>query len=195
MSYNIITISRQFGSGGRTIGKALAEKLGVPCYDSEIIEKVAEKSGFDRDYVKEKGEDARGAKLSGLFKSNYYYKSSDEDIIWEIQSRIVSELAEQGPCVMIGRCADYILREREDVFNVFICADMKSRAQRIVTVYGEKEDSPEKRLKDKDKRRASYYQLFTDLKWGVASNYDISLNAGSLGIDRCVDILYDICTQ
>ena len=194
MSINIITISREFGSGGRTIGKMLAEKLGIECYDSEIIDKVAEKSGFDKDYIAEKGEASRNAPLTGIFRSNYYYKSSNEDIIWEIQNRIIREVSEK-PCVIVGRCADYILRERDDVLNVFICADFKLRAERIVKVYGEKEDSPEKRLKDKDKRRASYYQFYTDMKWGDARNYDISLNSGKLGIDKCVDILYEICKK
>lgn len=193
MSYKIITVSRQFGSGGRTIGKALAEKLGVPCYDSEIIEKVAAKSGMDKEYIAKKSESIHNSKLSGLFRSNYYYKSSDEDIIWAIQSKIIKEIAEEGPCVIVGGCADYILRDSDSIFRAFICADMKSREERIVEFYGEREDSPEKRLKDKDKRRASYYQLFTDMKWGDATNYDICLNSGVLGIDKCVDILYDIC--
>lgn len=191
MAINIITISREFGSGGRTIGKLLGEKLGIPCYDSEIIEKVAEKSGFTKDYIAEKGEYAR-TPISGLFRSNYYYQSSNEDIIWSIQSCVIREIAEQGPCILVGRCADFILRNRTDIMRVFICSDMKSRAERIVSVYGEKEDSPEKRLKDKDKRRASYYQFYTDTKWGDAKNYDICLNSGALGIENCADILYSI---
>ena len=193
MEYNIITISREFGSGGRTIGKALADKLGIPCYDSEIIEKVAEKSGFDKEYIADKGEYARNTPLSGIFRSNYNYQSSNEDIIWALQAKVINEIADEGPCVIVGRCADYILRERENILKVFICADMKYRAERIVTVYGEKKDSPEKRLKDKDKRRSSYYQIFTDMKWGDARNYDLSLNTAKLGIDGCVDILYKIC--
>lgn len=195
MSYNIITISREFGSGGRTVGKALADKLGIPCYDSEIIEKVAEKSGFDKEYIADKGEYVRNTPLSGIFRSNYNYQSSNEDIIWALQAKVINEIADEGPCVIVGRCADYILRERENILKVFICADMKYRAERIVSVYGEKKDSPEKRLKDKDKRRSSYYQIFTDMKWGDARNYDLSLNAGKLGIDGCVDILYNICKE
>lgn len=195
MRYNVITISREFGSGGRTVGKALADKLGIPCYDSEIIEKVAEKSGFDKEYIADKGEYVRSTPLSGIFRSNYNYQSSNEDIIWALQAKVINEIADEGPCVIVGRCADYILRERENILKVFICADMKYRAERIVSVYGEKKDSPEKRLKDKDKRRSSYYQIFTDMKWGDARNYDLSLNAGKLGIDGCVDILYNICKE
>lgn len=195
MRYNVITISREFGSGGRTVGKALADKLGISCYDSEIIEKVAEKSGFDKEYIADKGEYVRSTPLSGIFRSNYNYQSSNEDIIWALQAKVINEIADEGPCVIVGRCADYILRERENILKVFICADMKYRAERIVSVYGEKKDSPEKRLKDKDKRRSSYYQIFTDMKWGDARNYDLSLNAGKLGIDGCVDILYNICKE
>ena len=195
MSIRIITISREFGSGGRTIGKALAEKLGIPCLDSEIIDRVAEKSGFAKEYVADKGEYVGTVAFSSIFRSNAYYKYSNEDIIWDMQSKIILEQAEKGPCVIVGRCADYILRERDDVLKVFICADKQSRAKRIVEVYGEKEESPEKRLKDKDKRRTSYYHYYTDMKWGDARNYDIALNSASIGIDRCVDILYSMCKE
>ncbi len=192
MSYKIITISREFGSGGRTIGKALAEKLGIPCYDSEIIDKVAEKSGFAKEYIADKGEYISTSHLSGLFRSNYYYKSSNEDIIRDIQTKIILDIADKESCVIVGRCADYILHDRDDVLKVFICSDKESRAKRIVDVYGEKEDSPEKRIKDKDKKREAYYKFYTDMSWGEAKNYDISLNSGTVGIDNCVDILYNI---
>lgn len=202
MSIRIITISREFGSAGRTIGKLLGEKLGIPCYDSEIIDKVAEKSGFEKDYILDKGEYVRQP-LSGIFRNNYYYQASNEDVIWAIQSKIIREFAEEGPCIIVGRCADYLLKDRDDVLKVFICADKEFRINRINTVYSKaseafysRSDVPaEKRIKDKDKRRASYYQFYTDMKWGNATNYDISLNSGSLGIDACVDILYGICTQ
>lgn len=195
MAINIITISREFGSGGRTIGKALAEKLGIPCYDSEIIEKVAEKSGFDKEYIADKGEYVRKSHLTGIFRSNYYYKSSDEDIIRDIQTKLILEIAEKESCVIVGRCADYILKDRDDILKVFICSDKESRAKRIVEVYGEKDESPEKRIRDKDKRRASYYQFYTDMKWGDAANYDICLNSAKLGFENCADILYKIVMQ
>lgn len=195
MSINIITISREFGSGGRAIGEMLAKKLGIPCYDSQIIEKVAEKSGFDKDYVHQKGEYIRKTPLSGVFKSNVYYKSSNEDIIFEIQSKTVRDFASEGPCVIVGRCADYVLKDRDDVFNVMIYSDMKSRIERIINVYGEKAEGAEKLIKYKDKCRSSYYQFYTDMKWGEARNYDICLNSAALGFDQCVDIMYDICKK
>ena len=193
MTNKIITISREFGSGGRTIGKHLAEELGIPCYDSEIIEQVAQESGFAEEYIRDKGEYTQSSLLMSMLTGHSYYTGpSNEDKIWSIQCKIINELADKGPCVIIGRCADYILRERDNLMKVFIYSDMKSRAERIVSVYGEKEDSPEKRLKDKDKRRAAYYQHYTDIKWGKHSNYDICLNSGFIGIDKCVAILKSI---
>lgn len=187
---NIITISRNFGSGGRTIGKNLAEKLGIPCYDREIIEEVAARSGFTKNYIEDKGEYGYPNLLGNLFTNRHYYQGqTNEDNIWQYQHQFILDVAEQGPCVIVGRCADYILRERTDVLRVFIHADMDFRANRIVNVYGERQASPEKRLRDKDKRRAAYYQFYTSVTWGDARNYHISLDSGKIGIDKCVDIL------
>lgn len=109
---------------------------------------------------------------------------SNADYLWKIQYQIITDLAEKGPCVIVGRCADYILRDKADCLRVFIHADMDFRAKRIVEVYGEREESPQQRLKDKDKRRAAYYRFYTDLKWGSAQNYDITLNSATLGIEN-----------
>lgn len=192
----IITISREFGSGGRTIGKHLAEALGIPCYDSEIIEKVAVESGFAEEYVKDKGEYTHPSLLMGLLSSRTIYNGpTNEDKIWLIQCKVIKELAEKGPCVIVGRCADYILRGRDDVMKVFIFADPEARAKRIVEVYGEKEDAPAKRLREKDKRRAAYYQHYTDMNWGASRNYDVCLNSSFIGVDKCVDILKEIALK
>lgn len=190
MKNRVITISREFGSGGRTIGKKVAEALRIPCYDSELIQKIASESGFNEDYVKDVGEYGSGGFLS-LF-SNRSFGLNNEDYVWEIQCRIITELAEKGPCVIVGRCADYILRDKADCLKVFIHADMAFRAERIVKVYGERAASPEQRLKDKDKRRAAYHRFYTNMKWGHAQNYDITLNSGTLGIDRCVGIIREL---
>lgn len=190
MSSRIITISRQFGSGGRTVGKKLAEKLGVPCYDREIIEEVAAQSGLTEAYIADKGEYGQANFLNNLFTNRRYYQGkTSEDNIWEIQRQIILDLAEKEPCVIVGRCADYILRKREDTLRVFLHAEMGFRANRIVNVYGEREDAPEKRLRDKDKRRAAYYQFYTSVNWGDFRNYHVSLDTGKLGIDKCVDVL------
>ena len=184
----IITISREFGSGGRTIGKKVADKLGIPCYDSELIEKLAQESGFTKDYIKEAGEYTPGGFLASAF-SNRAFGPTNEDILWEMQCRIITELAEKESCVIVGRCADYILQDKADCLKVFIHADMAFRAKRIVEVYGEREESTEQRLRDKDKRRAAYHRFYTNMKWGYAENYHLTLDSGVLGIDRCVDII------
>ena len=166
MKNRVITISREFGSGGRTIGKQVAEKLGIPCYDNELLTKIAQDSGFDENYVQETDEYAPGGFLSNAF-SHYGANPNNADYLWQIQYKIISELAEQGPCVIVGRCADYILQNKADCLKVFIHADMALRTQRIVEVYGEREQSPEQRIRDKDKRRADYHRFYTDMKWGV----------------------------
>lgn len=191
MKNRVITISREFGSGGRTIGKKVAERLGIPCYDNELIEKLCEESGFTPEYVKERSE---YSKYPGMLAHAFATRPlkgglSNQDYLWQMQRKIILDLAEQGPCVIVGRCADYVLRDKADCLRVFIHASMEKRAERIVRVYGETGEAPEKRLSDKDKRRHSYYQFYTDMKWGRAQNYHIALDSGELGIERCVDLV------
>ena len=188
MKNRVITISREFGSGGRTIGKKVAEQLDIPCYDAEIIQEMVKETGFTPEYVKEAGEYTPGNFLSSAF-SNRLFGPTNEDILWEHQYKVITELAQKGPCVIVGRCADYILQDKADCLKVFIHADMDFRARRIVEVYGEREQSPEERLRDKDKRRAAYHRFYTDMKWGYAQNYHLTLNSGVLGIDQCVNII------
>ena len=187
MKNRVVTISREFGSGGRTIGRKLAEELGIPCYDAELIQQLAQESGFSESYIRDAGEYAPGGYLSLL--SNRAFALTNEDVLWELQYKVITDLAEKGPCVIVGRCADYILRDTADCLKVFIHADMNFRAKRIVEVYGEREQSPEQRLRDKDKRRAAYHRFYTNMKWGHAQNYHICLDSGKLGIDTCVAIL------
>ena len=188
MKNRIVTISREFGSGGRTIGKKLAQVLSISCYDSELIHKIALESGFAENYIKDAGEYAPHGFLASAL-SNRAFGPTNEDYLWEIQSRIITELAQKESCVIVGRCADYILRGKADCLTVFIHADMAFRADRIIKVYGEREESPEQRLKEKDKRRAAYHRFYTDMKWGHAQNYHITLDSSALGIDKCVEIL------
>ena len=131
MKNRVITISREFGSGGRTIGKKVAQALGIPCYDSELLQKIAVESGFNENYIKDAGEYAPSGFLSAAF-SHRGFGPTNADYLWEIQYKIITELAEQGPCVIVGRCADYVLRDKADCLKVFIHADMKFRAERIV---------------------------------------------------------------
>ena len=191
MEKRIITISREFGSGGRTIGKLVAEHLGIRCYDAELIQKLAAESGFDENYVKEAGEYTPGGFLASAF-TDRSFGPTNEDILWEHQCNTITALAEKGPCVIVGRRADYILQDKADCLKVFIHADMKFRAERIVKVYGEREQSPEERLRDKDKRRAAYHRFYTNMKWGHAQNYHLTLDSGVLGLDKCVEIIADL---
>lgn len=148
---------------------------------------TALESGFSEEYVKEIEENSRGRFLS-LF-SNRAYAPNNEDIIWKIQCKVILDLAEKGPCVIVGRCADYVLREKADCLKVFIHADKNFRAERIVNFYGETDVSVEQRIKEKDKRRAAYHRFYTDKKWGDARNYDVALDSGVIGLDKCVEIV------
>lgn len=188
MKNRIITISREFGSGGRTIGKEVSRQLGLPCYDQEVIRNIAKESGFAEAYVRNLDEVAPGGFIESAF-SNRAFGPANEDCIWDAQRKVILELAEKEPCVIVGRCADYILRETADCLTVFIHADIEFRADRILKVYGEREEAPRKRIEDKDRRRAAYHRFYTDMKWGDARNYQISLDSGKLGIHKCVEIL------
>lgn len=191
MKYDVITISREFGSGGRTIGKGVAEKLGIPCYDQEIIEKLAEESGFSKDYIADKGEYATHKSwFANAFASSGTHRgSSNQDYLWVLQRRIILDLAAKRPCVIVGRCADYILNKDYKCLKIFIHASIEKRIEHIIENYGERDESPEKRLRDKDKKRKAYYKYYTETEWGVAKNYHVSLDAGALGIENCVDII------
>lgn len=191
MKNRIITISREFGSSGHTIGKKVALELGIPCYDNELIQEIALDSGFDKDYIAEAGEYAPGGFLASAF-SHLDSGPNNADYLWKIQYKIISEIAEKESCVIVGRCADYILHDKADCLKVFIHADMQFRAERVVKEYGERDASPEHRLREKDKRRAAYHRFYTDMKWGDAKNYDITLNNGTLGIDKCVEIIKNL---
>ena len=193
MKRRIITISREFGSGGRTIGKALAERLGYQFYDKEIIDKIVEKTGYNKKIIEEQGEYAPGKNIfSYAFVGRTINGMSVSDYLWNVQREIILEIAKNEDCVIVGRCADYILRERKDVLNVYVHADKEFRAKRIVDLYGESKDKPLRRIEDKDKKRAVNYKYYTDQVWGMSKNYHISLDSSKLGIDRCVELLADL---
>ncbi len=197
MKYNILTLSRQFGSGGRTVGRLVAEKLGIPFYDRELVNKVALETGFAQEYIEEAGEYApvksKFTYLLSLGHANHMHgHTAPADYIWAAQSRVIKSLADQGPCVIVGRCADYILRDRTDVLHVFIHAPEEARAERIVRLYGEKHEKPLKRIDEKDKKRRIHYNHFTGLEWGMSDNYDLSLDSEVVGIEKCADIIADI---
>ena len=194
MEKRIITISREFGSAGRSIGREVANRLGIPFYEKELVDQIALESGFAPKFVEEHGEHAPGkSRLSYAFSHQgvpgIMNGLSTADFLWSIQCNVILQLAEQGPCVIVGRNADYILKDRPDALHVYVFADVPYRAERIVRLYGESEKSPEQRLAEKDKRRRVNYQHYTGRTWGMAQNYDLCLDTGVLGEDYCAEIV------
>lgn len=200
MKKNIITISRQFGSGGRTVGHLVAEKLGIPFYDKELVEHIALESGFAPKFVEEHGELSPGKSILSYAFTHQGVPGmmnglSTADFLWNIQCGVILQLAEKGPCVIVGRNADYILKDRKDCLHTFIHADKEFRAERIVRLYGESEKSPMSRLAEKDKRRSVNYQHYTGRDWGAADNYDICLNTGVLGIEKAAEVILSLVEE
>ena len=189
----IVTISRQFGSGGRTVGKQLAVRLGIPCYDQELIEKLAQASGFTPEMVaKQQEASPYSSHWAFALSESQFMGASIQDQLWQLQRKIILELAEKETCVIVGRCADVILKDHADCLTAFIHARKEKRMKRIVEVYGETDVAIEKRIRDKDKRRAVYYEFYTGQTWGLAENFHVALDSGELGIERCVNILADL---
>ena len=190
MAKRIITISREFGSGGRFIGEEVAKKLGIAYYDKNIINQIAEESGLSPDYIQESAElsPKKGIFAYALAGRDITGKSV-EDMVYEAQRKVILELAEKEPCVIIGRNADFILKDRDDVLNVFIHGNMPEKTERICRLYNVSEKEAVKMMTDTDKRRMTNYNFYTDQKWGKASNYTLSLNSSQLGYDKCEEIM------
>ena len=192
MAKRIITISREFGSGGRFIGEEVAKKLGIAYYDKNIISQIAEKSGLSPEYIQENAElSPKKGLFAYAFSGRDITGKSVEDMVYEAQRNIILELAEKEPCVIIGRNADYILKGRDDVLNVFIHGDMPEKIKRITGLYNVREKEAVKMMADTDKRRRTNYNFYTDQNWGKASNYTLCLNSSQLGYDRCEMIIME----
>ncbi|MFR2033391.1 MAG: AAA family ATPase [Agathobacter sp.] len=190
MSYKIITISREFGSGGRFIGEETAKKLGIAFYDREIIAKVADDLGLSEKYVADRGEYAPSKNIfSYAFIGRDINGNSIADQIYSYQQKIIKELAAKEPCVIVGRSADYILSGRDDVLNVFIQGNKADKIVRIKEIYSKSDDEAAKMIKDTDKKRSVNYRYCTDQEWGSRKNYDIVLNSSTLGYDNCIDVI------
>ena len=192
MAKRIITISREFGSGGRFIGEEVAKKLGIAYYDKNIIDQIAEKSGLSPEYIQENAElSPKKGLFAYAFSGRDITGKSVEDMVYEAQRNIILELAEKEPCVIIGRNADYILKDRDDVLNVFIHGDMPEKIKRITGLHNVEEKEAVKMMTDTDKRRRTNYNFYTDQNWGKASNYTLCLNSSQLGYDRCEMIIME----
>lgn len=190
MTKNIITISREFGSGGRFIGELLAKELGFSFFDKEIIEQVAEKTGLSEKFISKRGEYAPQKNIfSYSFLGRDLQGTSVEDYIYQAQCDIIHDIAEKGNCVIVGRCADFILKDREDVFNVFIHSTEKEKTKRIITLYEKTEKDALLLMKDMDKKRSINYAYYTEQTWGDSRNYGLCLHSGILGYDTCVQLI------
>ena len=195
MTKRIITISREFGSGGRFIGEEVAKKLGIAYYDKNIINEIAEKSGLSSEYVLENAElSPKKGLFAYAFAGRDMTGKSVEDMVYEAQRKVILALAEKESCVIIGRNADYILKDREDVLNVFIHGEMPERTQRIMRLHNVDAREAVKMMSDTDKRRMTNYNFYTERKWGYAGNYTLCLNSSQLGYDRCEKIIM-ACSQ
>lgn len=185
----VITVGREYGSGGRSIAKRVAEILGIPCYDKELITMAAKKSGLSEQAIAASEKQRTGSLLYNLYTIGNDLPLGDQVFI--LQSNIIKELAEKGPCIIVGRCGDYVLKDRPNVLHVFVHASMEYRVARAAQRSGN-EDMDEKamiaKIQRETKRRASYYNYYTDNRWGAAENYDISLSA-DLGIETCARII------
>lgn len=194
---SIITIGRQFGSGGREIGHLLAETLDIPFYDKELISLAAKKSGMDPEIfanVDEKASNSLLYSLSmGLYGLGHNFSAMGDlpvnDKLYILQHKIIKELAAQGPCVIVGRCADYVLKDLPNCVNVFIQADLQYRIQRAIEVHEIDKKRSEQIVNKTDKVRANYYSFYSGKKWGVAENYDLCINSGKLTKEQAVEII------
>ena len=197
----IICIGRQFGSGGHEIGEGLAKVLGIPCYDKQILKQAAHESGIMEEMFEKADEKSSNSLLYSLsmgtigtvgsmatFPSYNDYLTNDK--LFLFQSKTIKDFADKSSCVIIGRCADYILRGRQNVLSAFIHAPLELRIQRIAKLHNIDEDAARSWIKKTDKNRANYYSFYADNDWGSADTYDLSLNSGKLGIEKCIDLLH-----
>ena len=194
MSNLIITIGRQFGAGGRQIGTRLAEELGIDFYDRALITAAAKKSGFSEELFEMMDKRATNSLLYSLsmFGGSGVNGMSLTDQLYLTQANLIREFADKGSCVIVGRCADHILREYPNRFDIFISAPIEDRIRRIQSSPDrefEGNKSPQSTLEKMDKQRATYYNYYTGKVWGKADHYDLCINAGRLGIDRSVELI------
>lgn len=193
----IITIGREYGSGGREIGKKLAAALNIPFYDKELITIAAQESGFNKELF-EKNDEQVNYSHNYMTAIGYILGSpvasltdlSMNDQIYFVQAHVIEELAAKGSCVIVGRCADYVLRDNPDHISIFVHADLEDKILRVVNEYhGAALEEAESVINKADKRRANYYNYYTNRKWSRAATYDLCINSSTLGIDKTVELI------
>lgn len=182
--HTLINIGRQFGSGGKSTAEALSLRLGIPVYDNDLIAKAAEQSGFSRSLLSERDEE------KSFFLLGFSNRYVSDNAIFDIESKTIRNIAEQGPAIFVGRASDYVLRDME-CLDVFITAPVEARIARISERHGISEEEAAAMIEKKDKRREAYYNYFTFGHWGMASNYDLCIDSSILGIDGTADYIID----
>ena len=196
----VITIGRQFGSGGRDVGEKVAEYFNIPFYDKELVEMAAQKSNLSHEALKEVDEHATNSFLYSLASGNYslrginapiYYEMPINDKLFIAQAEVIKEVSKKGPCVIVGRCADYVLEDEEnvDLLNAFIYGSVDYRAKRVMEAQGLSQSKARDKVLKTDKQRRTYYDYYTSKDWGVMSNYDVCINAETFGIDGAADLI------
>ena len=198
----IITISRQFGSGGHEIGQLLSNQLDIPCYDKKLIELASKTSGIQQAYFENAEEHPPSSFLYSLSlaasAANPFLGNSDftlSEQIFKAQAKAIRDAAAQGACVIVGRCADYILENTPYCLHVYIHSGLEERVKRISSRFEADEKTAKEMIQKVDKKRKSYYQFYVDDRWGNADRYDLCLNSGTLGIERCVKLIIDAVTK
>ncbi|MCQ2510938.1 MAG: cytidylate kinase-like family protein [Lachnospiraceae bacterium] len=190
MAKRIIVISRQYGAGGHSLAAALSEKLGIPYYDQDLINEIAVKSGYSKEMVEEQGEQMKsGSMFLNAFHSSRF-ETNKQDLIWDATKQVIRDLAEKEPCIILGRCSNYVLRKRKDVVSVYLHADPATCAGRIQKKTGTLPTAEE--MNKIDKRRAAFYQYYTDWQWDDAKRYTLTLDSGKISIDKCADIIMEL---
>ena len=190
----LINIGRQYGAGGKGVAELLGERLGIPVYDNELLQKAAEESGFSPAFFKKNDERRRLFRFGSLFTlnraSSYAPSGIDETELFKYQSQAIRDIAEHGSAIVLGRASDYVLRDLQ-CLDVFICAPLADRVRRVAERTGMAAEDAEKFILKKEKARRDYYNFFTLGDWGVASNYDLCLDSSLIGFDGCVDLIID----
>jgi cytidylate kinase len=207
MSYSVITISREFGTGARVVGKELADKLGYAYYDRALIQLAAEKSGLSAEYIERSEDKAKGgffANVVSVASSSAYvtsginlqYTPPGSDRLFLAQSEVIRDLAKQGSCVIIGRCADYICQSYiKSLLRVHLYGSLEDRVKRCIELYGYEPENAERELHKVDKGRANYHKFYTGLPWKDMSQYDVCIDTSKTGLEKCVDALYSLIAE
>ena len=183
----IITIGREYGAGGRTIAKRLSELLGIPYYDKDIIKITAQETGFSEEMIYDTEESEAGRSFFNWFLPTGIANSTDQAIL--AQAQTIRNIARKGPCVIVGRGADYILRDFPNLINVFVCAEEEDKVKYAMEAFGDPEDKAAKRVRHIDASRQSYYHYLTKEKWGDLTKYDLTLNSSPIGKAACADVI------